>query len=338
MENTVFKRVDIGFLADAYAEDATHADMNRFEYSLGAETDQAHTKAVRALDLLKELVARPDANDSVLQLLNHLYVDRSFDNKRSLAFRTLSRKVLEPRGIVLTDDGFVLDEEHVAKPATTPKPTPPVPAIPLEENRAWGAGQPEPPQLVDEWTRSDLPQKQVQPQPAAVQPSLVFIVHGRDLAPLRVTRQFLQFLGLHSMTWADATARTGKSQPTTYEIVRTGIEVAGAVIVIFSPDDQAKVQNHLAQPGESLAPMGQARQNVTLEAGMAFATAPHKTIFLRSGLTREISDIAGFNWVALDGHYENRLDLKTRLKNAGAAVRAGDYNLADELAGPFRVE
>ena len=70
---------------------------------------------------------------------------------------------------------------------------------------------------------------------------------------------------------------------------------------------------------------------------MAFALARERKIFLQSATTREISDIAGFNWVNLDGRWDSRNDLKERLNRAGASVRAGNYNLADELAGPFKV-
>ena len=78
-------------------------------------------------------------------------------------------------------------------------------------------------------------------------------------------------------------------------------------------------------------------QNVLLEAGMAFAMNRERTVFVRASRIREISDIAGFNWVTLDGEYDSRKDLKERLEHAGAAVRPGTYNLLDTLAGPFKI-
>ncbi|TFB97597.1 hypothetical protein [Cryobacterium sp. HLT2-28] len=70
---------------------------------------------------------------------------------------------------------------------------------------------------------------------------------------------------------------------------------------------------------------------------MAFALARERTIFLQSAKTRDISDIAGFNWVKLNGVWDSRNDLKNRLEKAGADVRKGNFDLMDSLAGPFSV-
>jgi predicted nucleotide-binding protein len=140
------------------------------------------------------------------------------------------------------------------------------------------------------------------------------------------------------MPWSEAVRLTGEAQPHTYDIVHAGMTHAAAIIVIFSPDDLARVKDDFSEMDDpDRTPQGQARQNVTLEAGMAFAMAPKRTIFVKSQATREISDIAGFNWVKLNGEYDSRADLKNRLEIAGADLRPQSENLMDPRAGNFRV-
>jgi predicted nucleotide-binding protein len=141
------------------------------------------------------------------------------------------------------------------------------------------------------------------------------------------------------MPWSEAVDLTGESQPHTYDVVHAGITHAAATIVIFSPDDLGRAKDEFSAPGDpERNPSGQARQNVLLEAGMAFAMARDRTIFVKSARTRDISDIAGFNWVKLDGSWDSRKDLKGRLAKLSKAVRSGDYDLRDALAGPFRID
>lgn len=167
----------------------------------------------------------------------------------------------------------------------------------------------------------------------------IFVVHGRDMRPVSVIQQYLQHLHLEMMSWSAARALTGKPSPHTYEIVEAGMRGAAAVLVIFSPDDLARVKDDFSDDDDpDRALQGQARQNVLLEAGMAFAMSRERTVFVQTARTREISDIAGFNWVPLNGLYDSRKDLKERLVQAGATVRSGDFDLMDRLAGPFRVQ
>lgn len=158
------------------------------------------------------------------------------------------------------------------------------------------------------------------------------------MAPVSVITTYLQYLGLHPLTWSEAVHLTGNPQPHTYDVVLAGMNGTAATIVIFSPDDEARVKEASSEPGDpERAVQGQARQNVLLEAGMAFAMQPKRTIFVTSARTRDISDVAGFNWVKLDGKWDSRNDLRMRLQTAKAAVRSGDYDLMAPNAGPFEV-
>lgn len=307
----MFRRSDRPLLADAVGSELTHDQQSAFEVRL--DYSSTGTRVLRAAELIRHIFdneAEPDA--VILELLNYLYVDGPgaqwrIENDR---YNALKARVLDPLGVTLGDEGFELPGVVAARlplprPAQTIQPThqeAPVPAAPSQRD-----------------------------------PSRVFVVHGRDTRPVEVLEQFLIFIGLRAMPWSEARALTGKPSPTTYEIVTAGMAGAGAVIVIFSPDDQARLDPRLA-PGEpEERPTGQARQNVILEAGMAFATDPQRTIFVQSERTRPISDIDGFNWVPLDGSWDRRQDLYSRLRDAGTRVDPQPGNLQAALAGPFQI-
>jgi len=311
--SSVFRRADRRFLADMVA-DLTHGQQDTFELGLEYRTDG--TRVGRGAELIRRIFEDEHEPDSViLELLNYVYVDSPAAQWRleNEKYTNLKARVLDPRGVTLGEDGFQLPGVTAAKLPLPPSPRPdPAPALAQEE-----------------------------PVPTAPSPqrdlSRVFIVHGRDMRPVAVLEQFLVFIGLRAMPWSEARALTGKPSPTTYEIVKAGMAGAGAVVVIFSPDDQARLDPRLA-PGEpEERPMGQARQNVILEAGMAFATDPQRTVFVQSERTRPISDIDGFNWVPLDGTWDRRQDLYSRLRDAGARVEPSPGNLHAPLAGPFKI-
>lgn len=324
MPSDTFKRADTRFIAAAMSDNTTHAGITTFETSLGLTTQG--NKGERANSVVRFIYDQSDTDALLIDLLNYLFVENPWANTSDAneSYVLLRDRVLAPRGVRLTDDGFVLSDgrgidDFDRTPTATVAPRV-SPAEPLSESSGLSLAARE---------------GSLEPVPEAAK---VFVVHGRDLRPVHVVQQFLQFLGLHMMSWSEAVALTREPQPHTYSIVRAGITHAGAIIVIFSPDDLARVKDEFSEPDDAdRTPQGQTRQNVTLEAGMAFATAPNKTIFLRSAATREISDIAGFNWVKLDGEWDSRNDLKQRLESAGAAVRTGSYDLGHALAGPFRI-
>jgi predicted nucleotide-binding protein len=163
----------------------------------------------------------------------------------------------------------------------------------------------------------------------------VFVVRGRDPRPYMAIETFLGFLGLRVLTWGDAVRLTGQPQPRTYDIVKAGIQAAAAIVVIFSPDDLAQVKDEFSEDETDKLLQGKARQNVTFEAGMAFMSAPERTIFVRSSSARMPSDLDGFNWVKLDGSWNARDDFRGRLEAANAAVRPRYDDLNHHAAGPF---
>lgn len=343
MPSEIFKRADTSFFVTSLASDTSHAGISTFEMTIGIDTAHAGSKHERAVQVLKHLLAQPDTDVLMIELLNYLYVENSWAARgTSEPFQRLKDRVLTPRGIQLTDDGFTLPDgrdvdqlERVAEPSHSK----------AEEvsagrfQKVFGSGPVNPPWLTDP-VAAPLPAAllmQSTPSPVTDK-NKVFVVHGRDMRPVEVLKRYLLFLGLHMMPWSEAVRLTGRPQPHTYDVVMAGMEHSAAIVVIFSPDDLARVKDAFSEADDlDRTPQGQARQNVTLEAGMAFAMAPKRTIFLKSAETRDISDIDGFNWVKLDGEWDSRMDLKNRLESAGAAVFNHNPNLLDALAGPFRV-
>lgn len=336
-----FRRTDLQAFAVALSEGMTHGGLNGYDLALDITTEG--NKAERAAAILGRIYDEPDADDRLLRILDDLYVThpRAGFNRRSPQYSVLEKRVLQPRGVVWGEDGFTLQREPSPPPgagASAP------PASTSSTSAASTSSTHNPISAVPSPSASAVARKPgaaegaSTPVRAESTSHSVFVVHGRDMRPVAVVKQFLGFLGLRMMPWSEAVALTGTPQPHTYDVVKAGIEHSAAVIVIFSPDDEARLRPDLAREGDpDLTPRGQARQNVLLEAGLAFGIAADKTIFVKSAVTREISDIAGFNWIKLDGEWDSRSDLKQRLVRAGAPVRLNGENLADDAAGPFEV-
>jgi predicted nucleotide-binding protein len=152
----------------------------------------------------------------------------------------------------------------------------------------------------------------------------VMVVHGRDLVYRDAMFEFLRALDLRPLEWTSLVASTGKGSPYTGEVLQGAFAQAQAVVVLFTPDDEARLQERLWTPGEDEAEktfMGQPRPNVLFEAGMAFGTHPDRTIIVEIGSRlRAFSDIFGRHAVRLDGSAERLRDLASRLKTAGCEI------------------
>lgn len=333
MASEIFKRVDISYLVQAFSQDATHAWISSFELSVGIDTLDQGSKQNRAARIIKYIYDQEDTDALIIGLLDHLYLTNpSLMREENSSYKQLAKMVLEPRGITFGDDGFILPDGRGLEQLRRVKDLPPKSPAPANSEITLRENVTETPSIVDVKSQGIPVALGVRAR------DKVFVVHGKDLRPVDALKKFLLFLGLHTMSWSEAVSLTGKSQPHTYDVVKAGMDHAAAILVVFSPDDLAHVKDEYSSDGDpDRNPQGQARQNVTLEAGMAFAMAPERTIFLKSEATREISDIAGFNWVNLDGTWDSREDLKNRLTKIGAAISDNNQNLKDSLAGPFSV-
>jgi predicted nucleotide-binding protein len=164
-------------------------------------------------------------------------------------------------------------------------------------------------------------------------PRKVFVVHGRDDQARTGLFRFLRSLGLQPMEWTELVASTGRGAPYVGEVLDAGFAQAQAVVVMFTPDDQACLRPHLRQsiePAFETRPTPQARPNVIFEAGMALGFCPDRTILVELGHLRPFSDLAGRHTVRLDNSTRKRQELANRLNTAGCAVNLGGVDWQTE--------
>lgn len=161
------------------------------------------------------------------------------------------------------------------------------------------------------------------PSEAAQDRRKVFVVHGRNDDLTNAMFDFLRSLDLNPMEWEDAVSSTGEGTPYIGRILDTAFNEAQAVVVLMTPDDEARLRYLFVRPKDKeyehqLTP--QARPNVLFEAGLAMGRDPKRTILVEVGSLRPFSDIGGRHTVRLDNSPERRRGLATRLITAGCAV------------------
>lgn len=153
----------------------------------------------------------------------------------------------------------------------------------------------------------------------------IFVVHGRNLAARDAMFDFLRTLGLLPIEWSQAVAATGRPSPYVGEVLKAAFGRAKAVMVLMTPDDEARLRPHLQGRGEpphetNLTP--QARANVLFEAGMAMAWDEDRTVLIELGRCRPFSDLGGRHVLRVDDTSQRRQELVQRLASAGLSVDA----------------
>ena len=170
----------------------------------------------------------------------------------------------------------------------------------------------------------------------------VFVVHGRNGKAREAIFAFLRSIGLHPLEWSEAVQSTGKPMPYIGEILDVAFSRAHAVVVLLTPDDEARLIGPLrgrTEPPHEINLIGQARPNVLFEAGMAMGRNEDRTIMVELGTLRPFSDIAGRHVIRLDNTTQRRQELAQRLELAGCPVNlngidwhsAGDFEEALDL-------
>jgi predicted nucleotide-binding protein len=159
--------------------------------------------------------------------------------------------------------------------------------------------------------------------PSVQGPKVVFVVHGRNEKVRDSMFSFLRSIGLHPLEWSDAIAATGRATPYIGEVLDTAFRIAQALVVLMTPNDEARLRQPFIHPGDpvhetDLTP--QARANVIFEAGMAMGRYPDQTILVELGRLRPFSDIGGRHVVRLNNSTQRRQDLARRLQTAGCPV------------------
>ena len=151
----------------------------------------------------------------------------------------------------------------------------------------------------------------------------VFVVHGRNERARAAMFAFLRSIGLHPLEWSEAVQATGNPIPYVGEILETAFATAQAVLVLFTPDDEARLRDVFRATGDpphETELTGQARPNVLFEAGMAMGRSQERTVLVELGSVRPFSDIAGRHMIRIDNSSPRRQELAQRLQAAGCAV------------------
>lgn len=151
----------------------------------------------------------------------------------------------------------------------------------------------------------------------------VFVVHGRNEKIRKAMFAFLRATGVQPIEWSKALQMTGKASPYIGEVLQTAFSKAQAVVVLLTPDDEARLKREFqsaSDPAYEKTLTGQARPNVLFESGMAFGTHPEQTVLVEVGTLRPFSDTYGRHVVHLDNDVRKRQELMIKLRNAGCEV------------------
>src|SRR5262249_44835556 len=113
----------------------------------------------------------------------------------------------------------------------------------------------------------------------------VFVVHGRDARLRDAMYEFLGALGLKPREWGHAlrAARGKGGNPYVNDAVNIVMEQAQAIVVLLSPDDEAKLKDQFVTKLERSTEgklRGQARPNVIFETGIALGAYHKKTVMV----------------------------------------------------------
>lgn len=324
MTSPLFSRRELALLARALGDNRliTHADIGLLWTGfVGGNVDMPDgNKQIRATALVNHVAASPNPDKELVDLVNEAYYFAPGADYRRLedAFKPLLARLYQKHFTVDDDDGLL----PPGMSETAPVPTPPaMPKVSSKNDETPTTTK------VDMTTSMKL----------AKDDRAVFVVHGRNLTAKNELVRFLKHVDAKPISWEQAAAATKKPRPYTLEIIEAGMSMAQAIVVLFSPDDEARLKPHFQKPSDGPQEKnvtGQARQNVILEAGMAMALAPEETVFVRIGHPRDISDIMGINWIDLEDSWTSRKRLLDALVAAKVNVETG-VDLVSPEAGTF---
>lgn len=160
----------------------------------------------------------------------------------------------------------------------------------------------------------------------------IFVVHGRNLEIRDILFEFLKSIGLHPIEWEEAVSITGEGSPLTWHVLEKGFSSPRAVIVLMTPDDEARLRKTFWQDADDryereFTP--QARPNVLFEAGMALTKYPDRTIIVEIGRLRPFSDLLGRQTIRLGNTSRPWKALAKRLKTLKCPVDSDSLDHLD---------
>ncbi|MCA9622171.1 MAG: nucleotide-binding protein [Myxococcales bacterium] len=183
-------------------------------------------------------------------------------------------------------------------------------------------------------------------------PKKVFIIHGRNIEAKNAVEHFVRSLKLEPVEFDELAADLGAAF--VGEIVREGMKQAQGIIALFTADELAflRPDYHQSHDSDEDKERWQSRPNVIFEAGMAYGTAPERTVLaVLGGEAKLFSDVRGIHLTYLGNSTDARKRLRQKLIGAGCDVderadawtdpkRSGDFESCVlpgvSTASPFR--
>jgi predicted nucleotide-binding protein len=147
------------------------------------------------------------------------------------------------------------------------------------------------------------------------------MVYGRNTEAHAAMRLFLRALDLSPLDFDEVRNTLGGS-PFVGDIVRSGMELAQAIVVMLTPDEFSALHPSFVGPHDSDTDKRrwQSRPNVLLEAGMALALDEKRTILVTLGPVMLPSDLHGRHLIRLDNSDIQRDRLKMALEGVGCTT------------------
>lgn len=145
---------------------------------------------------------------------------------------------------------------------------------------------------------------------------LVMVIYGHDEEANNALFDWLRAIGLQPREWNQVIGDTDSASPYIGQALEQAFVHAQAVVAFFTPDERVLATG--ASPKDRSAWRLEARPNVLIEAGMALATHPKRTVLVMLGDQQLPTDLAGRHYVRLRRTSATPLnDLARRLENAG---------------------
>jgi hypothetical protein len=160
----------------------------------------------------------------------------------------------------------------------------------------------------------------------------VMVVYGRDRSASSAMFDFLRALKLDPQEWIGLVRATENAAPYTGEVLDHALEIVQAVVVLFTPDDEARLRADLLLADDGPAERdlrGQPRPNVLYEAGLAMGRHPTRTVLVELGTLRGVSDLFGRHMIRLGSGADPLHDLAERLRTAGCSVDTSGQHWRD---------
>jgi CAP12/Pycsar effector protein, TIR domain/TIR domain len=238
-------------------------------------------------------------------LLSYDWIDFTSPRRAESALRELSyRLMIAWRPTAKGNDGH----DAVIRPA---KPTPqPEPALPSDEHTV----------MTDD--KMDDKHKKV------------MVIYGHDTEANKALFDCLRAMSLQPQEWGQLIRQSQVGSPYIGAVLDAAFRNVQAVVAFFTPDEHV-LTRAMGSASETRWRL-QARPNVLIEAGMAFATHPRETILLVLGDQDLPSDLAGRHFIRLDGTPASLKYLFDRLKTAGCAVEESSTDWLDPNRFPRR--